>query len=273
MHHFLYVSVIEERDNEKVALITIKNNLLLLDLVTRQKVSERLYFVIPQGRKIKTCLIFFLEDDNIKTYNITAQEMYSTNNDNHEQNEEKITPPVVLYTDVIKQSQQHNGKPSARLSKYNFLAQMFTQMKESYSLGAMVLAQDSVNDRTQQNSPSEKSNDPLAQNLEKNSVRDQSSQLNPYQMNHFYPINQDRSTTSTPLPESGRESTTTVGTLHAPLLKNNGLYPPRAHTKPKTRSPTQNKRSDDASEIASNDKSTNAKTVEKTESSRPYNFI
>jgi hypothetical protein len=166
---------------------------------------------------------------------------------------------------------------------------MFTQMKESYSLGAMVLAQDSVNrddDRTQQNnrsSLSEKSysNDPLyqTQNLEKNSVRnlDQSSQLNSYQMNHFYPINQDRPTTSlasTPLPESGRESTTTVGTLHAPLLKNNGLYPPRAHTKPKTRSPTQNKRSDDSSEIANSDnKSTNTKTVEKTGSPRPYNFI
>ncbi|KAI8876256.1 hypothetical protein K501DRAFT_308622 [Backusella circina FSU 941] len=247
--------VAEERGSERVALITIKHRQLSLDLIKMQK------------------------------------EMHRTSNDDNDQNNDKISPPVVLYTDVMKQSEQRNGKASARLSKYNVLAQMFTQMKESYSLGAMVLAQDSVNrddDRIQiqQNnhfSVPEKGSLYQQHNLEKNSVNnsDQSSQLNSYQMNHLYPINQDRLTAnsaSTPLPETGRDSTTTVGTLHAPLFKNNGLYPPRAHTKPKTTSPVLNKRSSDSSGIANSDdldhnKSMNTRIVENTGSSRSYNFF
>lgn len=140
---------------------------------------------------------------NVKQYNVSSK----NTNDNQDN---KMVPPVILYTD------HQNG---ARLSKYNFLSQAFSQMRNSYA----VHANSSTNE------------------LKMSPV---SSASQPHPMYH-----EEERITNSPLPplpppsarySPTRESTVTVGTLHAPLFQRNRTpqqYTSQLNVSPTMRSP------------------------------------
>lgn len=197
----------------------------------------------------------------MKRYNVTQDKTLV-------EEEQVVTPPVILYTDVHNNEQNtipgqeqplkratSQASKGARLSKYNFLSQAFSQMRTSY--GGQALQQNHASEEEPkayfQNQPAapepsfDKKNSGAVVNrsyhdsmvlspyeFAGNQYSDHNNnQKNKYQMYSMYNSSADsggirsgssaltqqqqQRSTSTFF-DPNRESTMTVGTLHAPLF-------------------------------------------------------
>lgn len=169
-----------------------------------------------------------LNNEAVKKYNVNKE----LNND--QEKSSLPTPPVILYSDILKNNEEQKKKDSidftsrtsvvsngTRLSKYNFLAQAFSQMRESYAG-----VPKSHNDMDEEAMPKPT---PLHTKDSHRTFHD-SMVLTKYDFEDAKrPLSIPETIVSA---KSGtittdiRESTMTVGTLHAPLFKNNGLHHP-----------------------------------------------
>ncbi|KAI8889352.1 hypothetical protein K501DRAFT_282285 [Backusella circina FSU 941] len=179
-----------------------------------------------------------LNNEVIKKYNMDKKEL----NDNDEKEEETLpTPPVILYSDILKNNEQQQEKKEeivdftsrtsvvsngTRLSKYNFLAQAFSQMRESYVGGGGGTTQ-KLHDLDGDDEP--RLPKPLHTKNSSHRTFHDSMVLTQYD---FEDAKNPPSIPSTiPSTPDIRESTITVATLHAPLFKNHQHHPmPRSNT-------------------------------------------
>jgi hypothetical protein len=206
------------------------------------------------------------DDPKIKRYNTQKKPS---------KEEEALEPPVILYSDTYNNNgeddimmKERGSKAGARLSKYNFLSQAFSQMRTSYGGGGVLSQQfdpqqaeelqqrlaypplsppppttqpaapellhsKTTGDRSYHDSmvlsPYELSNNTTnnaTARTEKQEQQKPRQQQAKYQMYSMY--NNSTSDALSPIPppsatastffDANRESTMTVGTLHAPLF-------------------------------------------------------
>jgi hypothetical protein len=182
-------------------------------------------------------------------------------------NQMSMTPPVILYTDAHNNQQQREEKylveeenetivrprirtvsqasKEVRLSKYNFLSQAFSQMRNSYGGDVAMSQQSNYTTHTNSNDNSFKDQpismiaapqptkadrsyrDSMVLPHHNNKDISTSTANNNYSMYTTTDSNLDVNRTSPPAParsttsffhDPTRESTITVGTLHAPLF-------------------------------------------------------
>ncbi|KAI8088808.1 uncharacterized protein BX664DRAFT_331419 [Halteromyces radiatus] len=124
------------------------------------------------------------------------------------------TPDTEKQNDNRTQSQLSvNG---ARLSKYNYLTQAFSQMRSSYATQDQQEQHSNNNPQTQADLPYIQYPDPVA-NTDSNTLRPSPSS------DSKYLLHQSSSTTSPEISQNTRQSTATV--LHAPLFQRNKSAP------------------------------------------------
>lgn len=158
--------------------------------------------------------------DDVKRYNVSSK-------DTNDHQDSTMVPPVILYTDGddnqgrrLERNLSQASSNGARLSKYNFLSQAFSQMRNSYA----VHANNSTNEPYVEPTVAENeviNMSPVSSPTPSITRKPTKTKYQMYSMYHDSNTEMGSVSRHTPSPTT-RESTMTVGTtLHAPLFQRN----------------------------------------------------